>query len=83
MSRKNKTSPRLREMSTNLALVYCTNLTKCEMEDLSIGEVLDLLKLAFRPYILNGFTDAGITIPPKFSEVWERCKAIIDREAGK
>lgn len=82
MNRK-KPTPRLRDMSTSLALVYCTNITKCEMEDLSSGEVLDLLKLAFRPYILNGFTDAGITIPTRFSDVWARCKAIIDREAGK
>ena len=73
---------KLREMHPTRALAYCANLTSREWSTLESGDAIDLWKV-FRSYILNGYKDDHIGIPGRIVEVWERCKTIIDREAGK
>jgi hypothetical protein len=67
----------------NVIVTRFTQITGKELGVLSISDQLELIKTVFLPYILNGFTDEGITVPPEFSEVWARCKAIIEKEVGR
>ena len=83
MGKANKhTSIRLRDMNPTGALAYCANITSTEWSRLESGDTLDLWTV-FRAYILNGYQDTDIRVPSRISDVWERCKDIIDREAGK
>lgn len=68
---------------TRFLELHFTQLIRRELAPLSICDQVDLIKKVLRPYILNEFTDEGITIPPEFSEVWARCKAIIEKEVGR
>ena len=67
----------------NVIVTRFTQITGKELGVLSISDQLELIKTVFLPYILNGFTDEGITVPPEFSEVWARCKDIIEKEVGR
>ena len=75
-------APGIRGMNPNCALAHCVKITSAEWLRLEVFDAIDLWKV-FREYILNDFQDAGILIPPQFADVWERCKAIIDQEAGR
>lgn len=83
MGKKNDISCGFGGVSVNVILIRFTQITKSELGILSTSDQLDLIKTAFLPYILNGYSDEGITIPPEYSEVWARCKALIEKETGK
>ena len=72
-----------RYRSINSVLIHFTQLTKNELAVLPVSDQLDLIKLAFLPYILNGYADTDFQVPSRLSEVWERCKSIIEKEAGR
>ena len=80
--RKANTQYRLREMNPTRALAYCANITSTEWSRMESGDTLDLWTV-FRSYILNGYQDSDIPIPARISDVWTRCKHIIDKEAGR
>ena len=80
--RKANTPIRLRDMNPTRALAYCANITSEEWKKMESGDTIDLWTV-FRSYILNGYDDADIGVPGRISAVWGRCKAIIDKEAGK
>ena len=80
--RKANTPIRLRDMNPARALAYCATITKNEWSTMNNGDTNDLWAV-FRSYILNEYDDTNITIPCRISAVWGRCKAIIDKEAGK
>lgn len=69
-------------VSVNVIVTHLIQITGKELGVLSASDQLELIKTAFLPYILNGYSDEGITIPPECSQVWARCKAIIEREVG-
>ncbi len=69
-------------MNPNRALAYCANLTKSEWSNLNSDLTLDLWTV-IRSYVLNGYQDEHIGIPDRIAEVWGRCKALIDMEAGQ
>lgn len=71
----------LRDMSPTRALAYCANLTAREWSTLDDDLTLDLWTV-FRSYILNGYNADHIGVPARVADVWDRCKTIIDREAG-
>ena len=83
MGKKNDISCGFGGVSVNDILNRFVLITKNELGILSISDQLDLIKTAFLPYILNGYSDEGITIPPEYSEVWARCKVMIEKEAGR
>lgn len=66
----------------NVIVTHFTQITGKELGVLSTSDQLELIKTAFLPYILNGYSDEGITIPPEYSQVWARCKDIIEKEVG-
>ena len=80
--RKANTPIRLRDMNPNKALAYCANITSNEWTRLADGDTIDLWKV-FKKYILNGYQATDIQVPSRISDVWNRCKDIIDREAVK
>ncbi len=80
--RKANTPIRLRDMNPTRALAYCANITSEEWKKMESGDTIDLWTV-FRSYILNGYDDTNIGVPGRISAVWGRCKAIIDKEAGK
>ena len=82
MMGKANSTIRLREMNPTRALAYCDNITSNEWTRLESGDTIDLWKV-FRTYILNGYKDTEILVPSRISDVWDRCKVIIDKEAGK
>lgn len=75
-------SPGFGGVSVNVIVTRFTQITGKELAVLSSSDQLELIKTAFLPYILNGYSDEGITIPPEYSQVWARCKAIIEKEVG-
>lgn len=80
--RKANTPIRLLDMNPTMALAYCANITSEEWKKMESGDTIDLWTV-FRSYILNGYDDTNIGVPDRISAVWGRCKAIIDKEAGK
>lgn len=77
-----KSSILLRDMHPTRALGYCISLTRREWIRLESGDTIDLWAV-FRAYILNGYQTPDIPIPSRISDVWGRCKELIDKEAGK
>lgn len=73
---------RLRDMNPEMALAHCVNLTVAEWSGIGNDKVVELWRV-FRAYILNGFQDSGGTVPAGIADVWNRCKIIIDGEAGQ
>lgn len=78
---KRQHEPRLREMTQARALARCSIITAKEWEPLDLDSQVDLLNV-MREYILNCYTVTGLPVPAHIADVWERCKVIIDREAG-
>lgn len=72
-----------RYRSIDIVLNHFTKLTESEMEVLSVSDQVDLIKLVYLPYILNGYQDTDFQVPSKFTDVWARCKAIIEKEVRK
>lgn len=73
---------KLKRMNPTMALAYCANITSREWTSLESGETIELWTV-FRSYILNGYKDDHIGVPERVTDVWTRCKEIIDREAEK
>ena len=80
--RKANTPIRLRDMNPTRALAYCANITSVEWSRLESGDTIELWTV-FRTFILNGYQATDIQVPSRISDVWNRCKDIIDREAVK
>ena len=78
----NTTRNKLRSMNPTRALAYCANITSKEWAVMESEETIELWTV-FRAYILNGYKDTGEPVPARISAVWGRCRAIIDKEAGK
>ena len=81
MKRKVKT-PGLRGMNQERALSYCANLTAPEWSKLDSDSILELWSV-FRSYIANGFQETDTPVPAGIADVWSRCRALIDKEAGQ
>lgn len=70
-------------VSVNVIVIHFTQITEKELGVLSSVDQLELIKTAFLPYILNGYQDTDFQVPSKFTDVWARCKAIIEKEVRK
>lgn len=73
---------RLRDMNPTVALAHCADITWKEWSLMESKDVIDLW-IVFRSYIHDGYRESDIQVSPKISDVWLRCKAIIDMEAEK
>ena len=82
MKRKDRSTPRLRDMNPERALAYCANLTKHEWSRMDDDFVLDLWAV-FKSYILNGYKEDDRPVPARVAYVWSRCKSLIDKEVAK
>lgn len=72
-----------RYRSIDIVLKHITKLTESELAVLSVSDQVDLIKSVYLPYILNGYQDTDFKVPDRFTDVWMRCKAIIEKEARK
>ena len=72
-----------RYRSIDIVLNHITKLTESELAVLSVSDQVDLIKSVYLPYILNGYQDTDFQVPSRFTDLWARCKAIIEKEAGK
>ena len=68
-------------MTIQHAVARCSIITTHEWKSLDLDSQVDLLN-TMREYIMSGFSDIGVPVPAHIADVWERCKVIIDREAG-
>ena len=82
MKRKVNKTPGLRGMTHERALAHCATITAGEWATLDEPDTLELWTV-FRDYILNDYEDTGHPVPARVTDVWERCKAIIDGEVAK
>ena len=74
--------PRLRDMTIQHAVARCSVLTTHEWTSLDLNSQADLLDI-MREYIMSRYTNIDHPVPANIADVWERCKLIIDREAGR
>ena len=81
MKQKAKT-PGIRGMNLYRALSHCAKLTSAVWSQMEVLDTLELWKV-FKAYILNNFQDTGISIPPRFVDVWWRCKVLIEKEVRR
>ena len=78
---KRKGSPGLRDMTPQRAVARCVEITTPVWSNLDEDSGEQLFNI-MRAYILNGYKDTGEPVTAHIADAWDRCKQIIDREAG-
>ena len=77
-----RTADRLEGMSPSEVLLFFISSTRPYLRALESAELMDLLAV-FRAYILHGYEEDGLQVPPRLAPAWERCKARLNRYTGQ